>query len=128
MDLVTDRSCSKLDSSTRWSGFLYSTNYLIDLEAGIILDVDASMVNKAAEAEVTRTMIDRVEEKFDLKPDRLVGDTNHGTAAMLGWLVDEKNIEPHVPVFEKSECTDGTFGHADFTFNGLCCINQPISS
>jgi hypothetical protein len=117
-----------LDSSTRWSGFLYSTNYLIDLEAGIILDVDASMVNKAAEAEVTRTMIDRVEEKFDLKPDRLVGDTNHGTAAMLGWLVDEKNIEPHVPVFEKSECTDGTFGHADFTFNGLCCINQPISS
>ena len=37
--------------------FAYSTNYLIDLEAGIILDVEASAVNKAAEAEATRTMM-----------------------------------------------------------------------
>jgi hypothetical protein len=88
---------------------------LIDLESGIILDVEASTVNKAAEA--TRTMIDRVEEKFDLKPERLVGDTNYGTAAMLGWLVDEKGIEPHVFIFGKSERTDGTFGRADFTYD-----------
>ena len=62
--------------------FAYSTNYLIDLKAGIIVDVEASAVNKAAEVDATKTMIERVENKFDLKPDRLVGDTNYGSAAM----------------------------------------------
>lgn len=44
-------------------------------------------------------MIDRVEEKFAIKPRRLVGDTNYGVAAMLEWLVNEKRIAPHVPVW-----------------------------
>lgn len=43
------------------------------------------------------------------------GDTNYGSASMLRWLVDEKHIEPYVPVFDKSERTDGTFGRSDFT-------------
>ena len=118
------RTLSLTDPAATWTAapggpafFAYCTNYLIDLDVGIILDVEASSVNKAAEAEATRTMIDRVEEKFDLKPERLVGDTNYGSAAMLGWLVDEKDIEPHVPVFDKSERTDGTFGRSDFTFD-----------
>lgn len=62
-------------------------------------------------------MIDRVEEKFDLKPTRLVGDTNYGSAAMLGWMVDEKQIEPYVPVFGKSERDDGTFSRSDFQWD-----------
>lgn len=118
------RTLSLTDPAASWTAapggpafFAYCTNYLIDLEVGIILDVEASMVNKAAEAEATRTMIDRVEEKFDLKPERLVGDTNYGSASMLGWLVDEKGIEPHVPVFQKPERTDGTFGRSDFTYD-----------
>src|SRR5690348_9079203 len=45
---------------------------------------------------------DRVEQRFDLKPKRLIGDTAYGTAAMLGWMVDEKAIEPHVPVWDKT--------------------------
>jgi len=115
------RTLSLTDPAATWTAapafFAYSTNYLIDLEAGIILDVEASAVNKAAEAEATRTMIDRVEETFALKPERLVGDTNYGSASMLGWLVDEKHIEPHVPVFDKSERTDGTFGRSDFIYD-----------
>ena len=55
-------------------------------------------------------MIDRVEERFNLKPKRLIGDTAYGTGPMLGWLVDEKQIEPHIPVWDKSERDDGTFG------------------
>ena len=82
---------------------------MIDLEAGVIVDVEASTVSKQAEVEATKTMIDRVEEKFAIKPQRLVGDTNYGVAAMLGWLVDEKMIAPHVPVWDKSEHHDGTF-------------------
>ena len=49
--------------------FAYSTNYLIDLKAGVIVDVEPSAVNKAAEVEATKKMIDRVEEKFGMKPD-----------------------------------------------------------
>jgi transposase len=115
---------STTDPSATWTGatggpafFAYCTNYLIDLKAGIILDVEASAVNKTAEVDATKTMIERFEERYDIKPDRLVGDTNYGSAAMLAWLVDEKQIEPHVPVFDKAERTDGTFSRSDFQWN-----------
>ena len=117
----TPKFVSLSDPSATWTGatggpafFAYSTNYLIDLKAGIILDVEASPVNKAAEVEATKTMIERVEDNYGMKPTRLVGDTNYGSAAMLGWLVDEKQIEPHVPVADKSERHDGTFSRSDF--------------
>jgi hypothetical protein len=45
-----------------------------------------------------------------------VADTGYGSAEMLGWLVDERGIEPHVKVFDRSERTDGTFSRSDFTF------------
>jgi transposase len=112
------------DPSATWTGatggpafFAHSINYLIDLKAGIIVDVEASTVNKTAEVEATKAMIERVEDKYDMKPDRLVGDTNYGSAAMLSWLVDEKQIEPHVPVWDKSERSDGTFSRSDFLWN-----------
>jgi transposase len=117
------KSISLTDPASSWTAahgpayFAYCTNYLIDLNAGIIVDVQASAVNKMAEAEATRIMIDRVEEKFDLKPNRLVGDSNYGSAAMVGWLVDEKQIEPHVPVVDKSERDDGTFSRSDFQWD-----------
>lgn len=115
---------SLTDPASSWTAatggpafYAYCTNYLIDLEAGIIVDVEASAVSKSAEVEATKKMLERVEERFDLKPSRLVGDTNYGSAAMLGWLVDEKQIEPHVPVWDKSEHTDGTFSRTDFDWD-----------
>lgn len=39
-------------------------------------------------------MTERVEARFDLKPDRLIGDTDYGTAAIPGSVVDETQIEP----------------------------------
>jgi hypothetical protein len=83
----------------------------------VIVDVEASKVSKQAEVDATKTMLERVEEKFSIKPRRLVGDTNYGIAAMLGWLVDEKKIAPHVPVWDKSEHHDGTFSRSDFVFD-----------
>lgn len=62
-------------------------------------------------------MLERVEDKYNMKLDRLVGDTNYGSAAMLSWLVDEKQIEPHVPVCDKSERKDGTYSNSDFIWN-----------
>jgi transposase len=121
---TTPKNISLTDPAATWTAapggpafYAYSTNYLIDLDTGIIVDVEASAVNKTAELEVTRAMIERVETKFELKPTRFVGDTNYGTAPMLGWLVEEKQIEPHVPVWDKSQRSDGTFETADFTWD-----------
>ena len=56
-------------------------------------------------------------ERFDLYPARLVGDSAYGSAKMLGWLVHEHGIEPHVTVFDKSARQDGTFSRNDFTYD-----------
>lgn len=83
------KAVSLTDPSSSWTAahgpgvFAYCTNYLINLDAGMIMDVEASTVNSEEETKATRIMIDRVEEKYDIKPARLVGDTNYGTAPML---------------------------------------------
>ncbi len=97
--------------------FAYSTNYLVDVEAGIIVDVEATPAFRTAEVNATRTMIDRVEERFDMKPDRLIGDMAYGTAELLGWMVDEKAIEPHVPVWDKTQRNDETLSSSDFQWD-----------
>jgi hypothetical protein len=43
--------------------------------------------------------------------------SDYGSAGMLAWLVDEQGIEPHVPVFDKSGCKDGTFSRTDFNYD-----------
>jgi hypothetical protein len=70
---------------------------------GVIVDVGASRSIRQAEVGAAKTMIERTEERFGLKPERLVGDTAYGAAPMLNWLVEEKGIAPHIPVFDKVE-------------------------
>ena len=36
---------------------------------------------------------------------------------MLGWLGEEQDIEPHIPVFDKSERKDGAFPATDFAYD-----------
>jgi hypothetical protein len=62
-------------------------------------------------------MIERTMDRFDLYPARLAADSGYGSAEMLNWLVYEHGIEPHVPVFDKSARTDGTFSREDFTYD-----------
>jgi hypothetical protein len=52
-------------------------------------------------------MIDRTAERLEIKPSRLAADTGYGSAEMLAWLIDEREIEPHIPVFDKSNRSDG---------------------
>jgi hypothetical protein len=40
-----------------------------------------------------------------------------GSAEMLGWLVNDHAIEPHIPVFDKSARDDGTFSREDFAYD-----------
>jgi len=62
-------------------------------------------------------MIDRVERQWDLTPRKLVGDTAYGTAALLGWMVEEKHIEPHVSVWDKTTRKDNTFSRSEFIWD-----------
>lgn len=96
--------------------FAYDVNYLIDNKLGIIVDAEGTRANRAVEIDVTKTMLDRVERRFDLRPQRLAGDTAYGAVRLLKWLVDRK-ITPHIPVWDKSARPDGTFSRADFVFN-----------
>jgi hypothetical protein len=96
--------------------FAYDANYLIDNKAGIIIDAEGTRANRIEEIAITQTMVDRVGRRFDLRPQRLAGDTVYGAVRLLKWLVDRK-ITPHVPVSDKSARPDGTFSRADFTFD-----------
>jgi len=62
-------------------------------------------------------MIERTEERFDIKPRRLAADTAYGSGPNLNWLVKDKDIAPHIPVIDKSKREDGTFSREDFTFD-----------
>jgi hypothetical protein len=96
--------------------FAYDANYLIDNKVGIILDAEGTRANRIEEIAISQTMVERVERRFDLRPQRLAGDTVYGVGRLLKWLMD-RTITPHVPVWDKSARTDGRFSRADFVFD-----------
>ena len=96
--------------------FAYDANYLIDNKVGIIVDAEGTRANRTVEITITETMIDRAKRRFDLRPQRLAGDSVYGAVRLLKWLVDRK-ITPHIPVWDKSARSDGTFSRADFVFD-----------
>ena len=79
-----------------------SVNYLIDTDNAIIVDVEATTAIRQAEVLAARRMVERALDGFNLAPEKLIGDTAYGAAEMLNWLVDERGIEPHIPVWDKS--------------------------
>src|SRR6267142_2627205 len=121
---VTPKFVSPSDPAAQWTGamrgpafFAYADNYLIDVKFGIIMDVEASRAIRQAEVGAAKTMIERTEQRFDIKPERLAADTAYGSGANLNWLVKDKKIAPHIPVIDKSKRDDGTFSRDDFTFD-----------
>ena len=121
---VTPKFVSPSDPAAQWTGamrgpafFAYADNYLIDVKFGVIMDVEASRAIRQAEVGAAKTMIERTEQRFDLKPEWLAADTAYGSGANLNWLVKEKKIAPHIPVIDKSKREDGTFSRDDFTFD-----------
>lgn len=115
------KNVSLTDPAAQWTAapggpafYAYSTNYLIDTQAGVIVDVEATPTHRTEEVNATRTMLERTAALTGLKPQRLIGDTAYGVAEMLGWLVEQQGIEPHVPVWDKSERSDGSFSRSEF--------------
>jgi transposase len=121
---VAPKFISPTDPAARWTAswggpavYAYCTNYLIDVEHAVIVDVEPSTAVRQAEVTAAKTMIERINERFDLWPERLVADTGYGSAEMLDWLVNERGIEPHIPVFDRSKRTDDTFSREDFVYD-----------
>jgi len=121
---VVPKFISVADPASRWTGangglafFAYSTNYLIDLKHAVIMDVEATTSIRQAEVTAQRRMLERTQERFGVWPQRLAADTAYGSAENLAWLVHERGIEPHIPVFDKSARSDGTYPRSDFTYD-----------
>ena len=121
---VRPKFVSPSDPAAQWTGamrgpafFAYADNYLVDVKCGIIMDVEASRAIRQAEVGAAKTMIERTEERFGIKPARLAADTAYGSAPTLHWLVNDKQIAPHIPVIDKSKRTDGTFSREEFAFD-----------
>jgi len=119
---------SPVDPCSAWTAkankrvqFGYGLNYMIDTGHAVIVDVEATPARTYDEVAATRTMIDRTEKTFGLKPKRLTADTAYGTGKVLAWLLG-KNITPHIPVRERYERTDGMFPRAAFTYDAGCNV------
>jgi transposase len=118
------KKVSQTDPLARWTSapggpayYAYSTNYLVDTKVGVIVDVEATPANRAQEVASTKTMVERVKERFELETKKLIGDTAYGNAELLAWMVNEHNIEPHVPVWDRGERSDGTYSRSDFVYD-----------
>jgi hypothetical protein len=82
---------------------------MIDTEHAVIVDVEATPARTFDEVAAARTMIDRTERVFGLRPQRLAADTAYGTGKLLAWLLD-RAIAPHIPA-------DGMFSRSDFAYD-----------
>jgi hypothetical protein len=114
---------SPSDPSSAWTAkankrvqFGYGLNYLIDVEHAVIVDVEATPARTYDEVTSTKTMIERTEQRLDLKPDWLTADTAYGTGKLLAWLLG-KSITPHIPVWERYPSSDGMFSRSEFTYD-----------
>jgi transposase len=137
-DRKVPKVISPSDPSSAWTAkankrvqFGYGLNYLIDIENAVIVDVEATPARTSDEVAATKIMIDRTERCFALRPKRLAADTAYGTGKFLGWLVNDKGIAPHIPVWEKSDRADGIFSRADFIWDKrhgqyICPEGKPL--
>jgi len=90
---VVPKYFSPVDPAARWSAagqgkayFLYCTNYLVDLDHAIIVDVEATSPIRPAEVGASHLMIERTLDRFCLYPERLVGDTGLHVQSRIGCL------------------------------------------
>lgn len=80
---------SETDPEAAWSlkdgsgRFRYETNYLIDTDHGIIVDVEAIPARLSQEFIATKTMLERSAKRHDFRPDRIAADRSYGTGPFL---------------------------------------------
>jgi hypothetical protein len=83
----------------------------------VILDVEPTRSIRQAGVGTVSTMIDRMRETRNLKPERLIADNVYFSGAMLDWLVEKRWIAQHILVINNSGHKNGTSERADFTYD-----------
>ncbi len=106
---VEPKFISPVDPAARWTASwggpaVYAYAPTISSTCSMPSSSTSSPRPRVRQAEVTaaKTMIERTQDRHALWPERLIADTGYGSAEMLEWLVHERGIEPHIPVFDKS--------------------------
>lgn len=132
------RFLSPSDPAARWTAahhapaiYAYSINYAVDVANAVIVDVEGSSAIRQAEIEAAKRMVDRVQDRFGIKPRKLIADTAYGAAKTLNWLVNEKGIEPHIPVFDKGERGEDRLSRSEFIYDSdadryTCPVGKPL--
>jgi hypothetical protein len=80
---VTPKFISRSDPAAQWTGahkghafFAYANNYLIDTGHGVmIVDVEATRAIRQAKVGAARTMLERTEMRFGMRPASLAADS-----------------------------------------------------
>ena len=121
---VEPKFTSHSDPSSQWTAarkgpafFAYSTNYLIDTDHAVIVDVEAtrSIRGRPKLVPCAPCWIGSKRALASIQSASL--RTRHmGSGPMLGWLVD-RGIAPHIPVIDKAGPSDGTWTRADFEWD-----------
>lgn len=135
---VTPKFLSPSDPAARWTGahrgpafYAYSVNYMVDVAHAIIVDVEGSAAVRQGEMEAAKRMIDRVQKRHAITPRKLIADTAYGSADMLKWIVQDRNIAPHIPVFDHGERDGETIPRSAFTYDAendryICPTGKPL--
>lgn len=113
---------SETDPEAAWSlkdgpgRFSYETNYLIDSDHGIIMDVEATPARLSQEIVATKAMLERSAKRHDFQPDRISADGSYGTGPFLAWLL-KRNVTPHIPVLNRQHQTNGKYDISHFQYD-----------
>ncbi|NSX57046.1 transposase [Parasulfitobacter algicola] len=113
---------SETDPEAAWSlkegpgRFSYETNYLVDTDHGIIMDVEATPARLSQEIIATKTMLERSAKRHDFQPDRIAADGSYGTGPFLAWLL-KRNVTPHIPVLDRKHQTNGKYDISHFQYD-----------
>lgn len=116
------RYLSQSDPAAAWNikegrgKFGYFTNYLIDTDHAVIVDVEATPARLTQEIIATKAMMKRAEHVHNLKPTVLAADKAYGTGSFLNWL-DERDVTPHIPVLDREHQSGGLLTREAFTYN-----------
>lgn len=96
--------------------FSYETNYLVDTDHGIIVDVEATPARLSQEIVAAKTMLDRSRTRHGFHPDRVAADGSYGTGPFLAWLL-KREVTPHVPVLNRQHQTKGKYDLSHFQYD-----------
>jgi transposase len=113
---LTDPAAAWTNKGQSKALFAYGTNYLIDTQSAVIVDVEATPARWRAEVAAMPKMLLRTQARFGLRPRTLAADAAYGSGFMLGWLM-EQQIEPHIPILDRERQTQNLFTRAQFTFD-----------